>query len=63
VAKVARAAGANLILNSDAHAPGDLLPRGMLEKIALGAGLEQGDFQQMLQNAEELVRRRQDEHH
>jgi len=35
----------------------------MVEKIALGAGLEQGDFQQMLQNAEELVRRRQDEHH
>jgi histidinol phosphatase-like PHP family hydrolase len=42
---------------------GDLLPKGMVEKIALGAGLEQGDFQQMLQNAEELVRRRQDEHH
>ena len=63
VARVAQAAGASLILNSDAHAPGDLLPGEMVEKIALGAGLEQGDFQQMLQNAEELVRRRQDEHH
>jgi putative hydrolase len=63
VARVARAAGASLILNSDAHAPGDLLPGAMVEKIALGAGLEQGDFQQMLHNAEELVRRRQDEHH
>ena len=61
VARVAKTAGAGLILNSDAHAPGDLLPREMIEKIALGAGIEQGDFHQMVQNAENLVRRRQNE--
>ncbi len=58
VVRVAQAAGAGLILNSDAHAPGDLLSKEMIEKIALGAGLEQRDFQQMLKNAENLVRRR-----
>lgn len=58
VVRVAQAAGAGLILNSDAHAPGDLLSKEMIEKIALGAGLEQRDFQQMLKSAENLVRRR-----
>jgi histidinol phosphatase-like PHP family hydrolase len=57
VAKVAQAAGAALVLNSDAHAPGDLLPKKMIEKIALGAGVDQGGFQQMIQNAEILVER------
>jgi putative hydrolase len=61
VAQVAQAAGAGLILNSDAHGPGDLLSREMREKIALGAGLEQKGFQQMVRNGENLVRRRQNE--
>ena len=61
VARVAKAAGAGLIVNSDAHGPGDLLPKEMLEEIALGAGIEQEDFHQMVQNAENLVRRRQNE--
>ena len=61
VARVAKAAGAGLILNSDAHGPGDLLSKEMIEKIALGAGMEQADFQQMVQNAENLVRPRQNE--
>ena len=58
VVRVAQAAGANLILNSDAHAPGDLLSGQMIEKIALGAGLEESGFRAMIQNAENLVRRR-----
>ena len=61
VARVARAAGASLMVNSDAHAPGDLLSQEMAEKIALGAGIEQRAFQQMIQNSENLVRRRRDE--
>jgi histidinol phosphatase-like PHP family hydrolase len=61
VVRVAQAAGAGLILNSDAHGPGDLLSKEMIEKIALGAGLEQREFQQMLRNGENLVRRRQNE--
>jgi histidinol phosphatase-like PHP family hydrolase len=61
VVRVAQAAGAGLILNSDAHGPGDLLSKEMMEKIALGAGLEQGEVQQMLRNGENLVRRKQNE--
>ena len=57
VARLAQAAGAGLILNSDAHGPGDLLSREMRERIALGAGLEQGIFQHMVRNGENLVRR------
>jgi histidinol phosphatase-like PHP family hydrolase len=54
---VAQAAGAGLVLNSDAHAPGDLLSKNMLEKIALGAGIDKTAFKQMVQNAETLVGR------
>jgi histidinol phosphatase-like PHP family hydrolase len=61
VVRVAQEAGAGLILNSDAHGPGDLLSKEMMEKIALGAGLEQGEVQQMLRNSENLVRRKQNE--
>jgi histidinol phosphatase-like PHP family hydrolase len=61
VVRVAQAAGAGLILNSDAHGPGDLLPKKMIEKIGLGAGLEREEFQQMLRNGENLVRRIQNE--
>ncbi len=61
VVQVAQDAGASLIVNSDAHEPGDLLSKEMVEKVALGAGIDQTTFQQMLENAENLVRRRQDE--
>jgi histidinol phosphatase-like PHP family hydrolase len=57
VVRVAQAAGAGLVLNSDAHAPGDLLSKEMIEKIALGAGVDKTGLQQMVQNAETLVRR------
>ena len=61
VVRVAQAAGAGLILNSDAHEPGDLLSREMIEKIGLGAGLDRREFQKMLRNGENLVRRIQNE--
>ena len=61
VVRVAQAAGASLIVNSDAHAPGDLLSLRMVEKIALGAGVDQRAFQQMTRKAESLVRRSRDE--
>jgi histidinol phosphatase-like PHP family hydrolase len=57
VVNVAQAAGAGLVLNSDAHAPGDLLSKAMIEKIALGAGIDNTGLQQMVQNAENLVGR------
>ncbi len=39
VAALARASGARLLVNSDAHAPGDLLSEPLARRIARGAGL------------------------
>ena len=39
VAALARAAGARLLVNSDAHRPGDLLSNSWARTVALGAGL------------------------
>ena len=55
VAKLALAAGAKLVVNNDAHAPGDLLSLEMARKIALGAGLSEDQFEQCRRNSEELV--------
>ena len=41
VARVAREAGAALIVNTDTHAPSDLLTDEMAFKVALGAGLDE----------------------
>jgi histidinol phosphatase-like PHP family hydrolase len=41
VARVAREAGAALIVNTDTHAPEDLLTDDMAFKVALGAGLDE----------------------
>ena len=55
VARLARQAGAKLLLNNDAHAPGDLVTLEMAEKIALGAGLGESEWQQMRRHAQSLV--------
>ena len=55
VAKVAAAVGAELLLNNDAHAPGDLMTLVMAEKIALGAGINSDGWQQMRRNSQKLV--------
>ena len=39
VANLAKKYGANLVINSDAHSPSDLLTKELAFKIALGAGL------------------------
>jgi len=55
VARTALAAGAKLVVNSDAHAPGDLVPLELARKVALGAGLSEEQFQQCRMNSEALV--------
>jgi len=57
VAKLAHRIGAPMILNSDAHAPGDIWPAGRLREIVVGAGLMDGDYQTMLGNAESIAKR------
>lgn len=58
VACLSRQAGAELLLNNDAHVPGDLVTLEMAEKIARGAGLDQSEWQRMRDNARNLVERK-----
>ena len=44
VARLARDAGAPLVLDSDAHSPGDILSPSWRERVAFGAGLSQEEL-------------------
>lgn len=55
VAKVALAAGAKLVVNNDAHAPGDLLAPELVRKIVRGAGLSEEQIDQVFANSVALV--------
>jgi putative hydrolase len=57
VAGMAREAGAFLVLNNDAHAPGDLVTLDFAEKVARGAGLTGAQWQSMREKSRELVQR------
>ena len=57
VAKLAHRMGAPMILNSDAHAPGDIWPAARLHEIVVGAGFTEGDYHTMLKNAESIAER------
>ena len=48
VARVAWAAGAHLVVDSDAHAPEDLLTQGLASAVAQGAGLTPSDLDGVL---------------
>jgi len=39
VARLIQETGAQAVVNTDAHEPGDLISREMAERVALGAGL------------------------
>ena len=51
VVQTARAAGARLVLDSDAHAPGDLFTREFAMKVARGSGLDTEDAVFLLDKA------------
>ena len=58
VAALAKEHGAKLLVNSDAHGPGDLLNKSAVTAIALGAGLSDKDSYQVLhENPRQLLRR------
>ncbi len=57
VARLAKKHGARLVLNTDSHEPGDLIPLETAEVVALGAGLARADFQAMLKNSEALLKK------
>lgn len=57
VVQMAARTGARMVLNTDAHGPGDLISRDFARDVALGAGLTPSDFELLLDNARALARK------
>lgn len=57
VARLARKYGAKLVINNDAHAPGDQVSLERMRQIALGAAMTEEQFLQAQHNAQQLVTR------
>ncbi len=57
VAAMARKHGALLVINNDAHEPGDLVSREQRRRIALGAGLSPDEVEAAERNSWNLVQR------
>lgn len=56
VAALARQHGARLVINNDAHEPGDFVPRTLRRAAALGAGLSEAEYLAAEANSRELLR-------
>ena len=54
---MARKYNAKLVLNNDAHAPGDFVGIKMATSIAKGAGLANEEIAIMIENSKKLVQR------
>lgn len=57
VVKMAQQSGAPLLLNTDSHAPEDLVSLEKARKIAGGAGMADAEIAEMLKNSERLVQK------
>ncbi|NOX20449.1 MAG: histidinol phosphate phosphatase domain-containing protein [Nitrospirae bacterium] len=57
VVRVARKHNVRLVINTDAHSPGDLINREFATKVLLAAGLDNEELNQVFSNAEELAAR------
>jgi len=55
VARMAKETGARLVLNSDTHAPGDLMTREFASMVVEGAGLPEGSLDDLLSNSRLLL--------
>ncbi len=55
VAGMALKLGAKLIINSDAHDPGDLIDINLAKKIVTGSGLTEDDFETMQQHSKAFL--------
>jgi putative hydrolase len=55
VARVAAQTGARLVIDTDTHAPGDLIDAETARRIVRGAGLTDSDFEAMQENAARLL--------
>jgi histidinol phosphatase-like PHP family hydrolase len=57
VARLALKYGADLAINSDAHAPGETMSLARRREVGLGAGLSEGEVDQALANMRKRARR------
>lgn len=57
VAALARQVGAELVINADAHGPGDFLTAEMAELVGRGAGLSEAEYHRVRANMEQLLAR------
>ena len=57
VARTALEVGASLILNTDTHAPGDLISRQQAERLARGVGLTEAAVHKLFDDAQDLAQR------
>jgi len=55
VARIAQETGALLVVNADAHGPGDFMTPEMAETVALGAGLDKAGYEKLRQNMSRLA--------
>lgn len=55
VARLGCKTGAQLVVNADAHEPGDFLSAEMAEKVALGAGLSSQQYESVRKNMQNFV--------
>ncbi len=55
VVKMAQRFGAKLVINTDAHSPGDIVTLDNAIKIAQGAGLEGTQIDSLMSNADQIV--------
>jgi histidinol phosphatase-like PHP family hydrolase len=57
VARMAREYGAKLVINTDAHSPGDIMTEDLRRKTGLGAGLSLDEFDRAINNSRVLLNR------
>jgi len=55
VARLAKETGALLVVNADAHGPGDFMTATMAETVALGAGLDKTDYEKLRRDMSALA--------
>ena len=55
VAAMAKKAGAGMVINTDAHQPGDLIDAAFAKQVVAGAGLTEDDFHDMQSNTQRFI--------
>lgn len=55
VARIGKLAGATLVVDTDAHSPYDLIDDETALKVAMGAGLEEKEAREVLENPRKLI--------